>query len=422
MSKKFTPKHILIYMIAVVTATTSLLHSPASAFTSTPQYRMDNDVLWTNPDAVGCMGSGGGSEGDIEASEAAEAIFKFFTSTPFYFNDRKPLTALQAAAFMGNFYQESRYNPAIIQGGKAYNEARALNPGVGGYAFGLVQWDGGRRVELVKFAKEQNKDWRDITLQFDFIKSELNGSERRILTDAEFRSTTDIAKATVLVRKLYERPGAPHDANRIAAAKKAYNTYKSLTPDPVIPDGERSGPPTCDTGVTPGNGDIAKTAMRLSWPTRCKEGKKCDHGATQANPAYAAALKQVGTETCSDNRQKIGASCDAFLYTVLHFAGIVSKEDKFPCGASGNQDDYMRKHTEMFTYIGTYSAGAEKTLIESKKIQPGDIMARNGHVSIYIGDGREADASIGGRTAEQDVFYLDGTYNIYRAKQRASTL
>lgn len=410
MSKKITFKRIFLSIIASVMVVSATPHSPASAFTSTPQYRMDNDVLWTNPDAVSCMGSGGGSEGEIEASEAAEAIFKFFTSTPFYFNDRKPLTALQAAAFMGNFYQESRYNPAIIQGGKAYNEARALNPGVGGYAFGLVQWDGGRRVELVKFAKEQNKDWRDITLQFDFIKSELNGSERRILTDAEFRSTTDIAKATVLVRKLYERPGAPHDANRIAAAKKAYNTYKSLTPDPVIPDGERSGPPACDTGVSPGNGDIAATAKRLSWPER-------GHNMIP-NSEYKAALAQTGVNKLGDACSKAGNSCDAFLATVLRLSGV---DKEFPCCGADMQGAYMQKNSDKYEVVqGVFTRGREKEALNMLK--PGDLMWRTGHVKIYLGDGKEAGASHCARTAEQSGLVFDGSYVVFRAKQGVSTL
>lgn len=402
----------LLYAAAISIVLSSVVHPPVSAFESSLLYRNNNDVLYTNPDAIVC-GANTGTAIAIDSAQAAEAIFKFFISTNFTHNGNKPLTGLQAAAFMGNFYQESRYNPATIQSGKKYDEAKALSPGVGGYALGLVQWDTGRRVELVKFAKEKNKDWKDITLQFEFIKHELDGSEQRILNDATFQSSGDVADVTIAVRKIYERPGDPHDEVRIKAAKDALDKYGKLAPSVTTLSSSSSDSSTteCEGGMQEGNGDIAAAATKFSWPKRYDAGAR-DHQPLEANPAYKEAIAKVGIDKCSDPSQKIGASCDAFLATVIRFTGI---DKDFPCGSSGTQDAYMRSHTDTFTYIGTYSRGQEKEAMT--KMQAGDLMARVGHVSIYLGDGREADASIGQRTAEQAALLFDGTYNVYRAKK-----
>lgn len=392
-------------------AAVSVVAAPIEALAS--QYRIDNDIHYINPDAVTCTDTSGDSAiVVIDSSEASEAIFKYLISTPLSSNNGRPLTAIQAAGFMGNFYQESRYNPAIIQSGRKYDEARAMNPGVGGYGFGLVQWDGSRRVDLLKYAKQQNADWRDLALQLAFIKHELEGKEQRIMKDTTFRITDDVKTATLRVRILYERPGAPHDANRIAAARAALKRHGNLSPDHVIStitSGTSEEGIDCSQGIVVGNGTIAETARAFSWPRSRRDGAT-DHTALQANKAYAAAIKKVGIDKCSNQYQKIGASCDAFVATVLRFTGV---DPDFPCGNSGDQDSRMANDKERFTLVGRWGRGQEKEAMS--KMQPGDILARSGHVSIYLGGGREADASIGKRTAEQFSFILDGTYNVYRA-------
>ncbi len=413
-------KQLALYGVTTGFAVSSILSSSVSAITmdtGTMLYNNSNGVFFTNPNSAACASSSGDTGSDIDASEAAEAIFKFFISTNFAKNSDMPLSAVQAAGFMGNFYQESRYNPAIIQGGKAYDEAKALS-GVGGYAFGLVQWDTGRRIQLMKFAKYKKADWKDLKLQLEFIKFELDGeriitsdgsviasNESAILRDSDFRSSSlTIREATLLVRKTYERPGAPHDANRIAAAQKAYNTYKSLAPDAgaAISGGTDGEPPVCDTGVSAGNGNIAETARRLSWPER-------GHG-LNGKPEYIEALKTTGVNKLGDSCSMAGNSCDAFLATVLRLTGV---DEQFPCCGSYMQGMYM-KNSDKYEAIGTFSRGSEKDALS--KLAPGDLMYRTGHVKIYLGDGREAGASHCKRTAEQNGLIFDGTYYVYRAK------
>jgi hypothetical protein len=63
-----------------------------------------------------------------------------------------------AAAIVGNMWAESTFNPSA--------------EGSGG-DFGLIQWLGTRKTELMKFAKKRNKPATDLTTQLDFIKYEM---------------------------------------------------------------------------------------------------------------------------------------------------------------------------------------------------------------------------------------------------------
>ena len=369
--------------------------------TNDEDFLSDNNIPFYNPcvTIVSCTYSDSNIS-ITDSSENAEAIFKFFISTNFSSNDNKPLTPIQAAAFLGNFYQESRFNPASIQSGKTYDEHKAFDSEVGGYGFGLAQWDSSRRVDLLNFAKSKSATWSDLVLQLEFIKHEVEGTEKRILTNSEFKDISDVARATELVMNIYERPGHKALSNRIDAAKAAYAKYQGLAPG--VMDELSSG---CNSaGLKGGNRDIAATATALSWSQRAEEGAT-DHTALQNKPEYTEALKVTGVDKLGDSCSMGGNSCDAFLATVLRFSEV---DPDFPCCGANAQNDYMKKSPK-------YELIAEK-VTDTSQLQSGDLMWRDGHVKIYIGDGREAAASHCKRTAEQSKVYFEGGYTVYRFK------
>ena len=71
------------------------------------------------------------------------------------------------SAWLGNMEHESGLNPARIQSDLTFNSAWAFNPSINGYALGLAMMDGGRRVNLLNFAKEQKKDWQAVPVQLE---------------------------------------------------------------------------------------------------------------------------------------------------------------------------------------------------------------------------------------------------------------
>lgn len=151
------------------------------------------------------------------------------------------------------------------------------------------------------------------------------------------------------------------------------------------------------------NGNINKIALSLAWPNTT-------HEKTDPKPEYKAAIIEVGLSTYGDQWVKIGASCDAFVTTVMRYSGL--DKDFFCCGAS-----------RVLTYLlGSNKYKEIPNLGNSSNLQPGDIFSNNGHVMIYIKlpDGTEkmAEASWSKKTAyyaNNPYYQWDGEkYHIFR--------
>lgn len=152
---------------------------------------------------------------------------------------------------------------------------------------------------------------------------------------------------------------------------------------------------------TYGNGNLNATALTLSWGDR-------SHAMSDANPAYRSALSTVGLSTYGDNNVQIGASCDAFVATVLKYSGA---DPNVACCGAANMLRYFSSHPELYEEIPNIG--------NSSNLQPGDIRAKASHVEMYvvddIGVGRIASASYGERTADHGIgYYPDSEYRIFR--------
>ncbi|MFD2307553.1 phage tail tip lysozyme [Enterococcus termitis] len=132
-----------------------------------------------------------------------------------------------ACAWIGNMEHESGLIPSRIQSDLPYMEATAMNPSLGGYAMGLAQWDSGRRVNLLNYAKEKKKEWKDIDLQLDYAWNH-DGSDSNLLK--KYSKGTDINQITVDILKYWERAGTKDDPMQQAQRKtSANNWYKRLS-------------------------------------------------------------------------------------------------------------------------------------------------------------------------------------------------
>lgn len=68
-----------------------------------------------------------------------------------------------AAGIVGNLIVESELNP------KAYN-----GDDVGQVSAGMAQWGGKNFIKLQKFARNRNKNWKDLDTQIDFLLSSID--------------------------------------------------------------------------------------------------------------------------------------------------------------------------------------------------------------------------------------------------------
>ena len=157
------------------------------------------------------------------------------------------------------------------------------------------------------------------------------------------------------------------------------------------------------TAITGGNGDLNATALALSWGDR-------SHSLYDPNDAYKNALAAVGLSNYSDAFAKIGASCDAFVATVLRYSGV---DPNVPCCGAANMLNYFASHPEKYIEVPNIGSSAN--------LQPGDIRASAKHVEMYVvdesGSGRIASASHGDRTADHGIgYYTNNSMRIFRPR------
>ena len=131
-----------------------------------------------------------------------------------HLRERLGLSNAQIAGVLGNFSQESGFNPRVNEGGAVGNPL-----GRGGY--GLAQWTGGRQSNLVSFAKQRKMDPGDPALQSQFLVSELQGPEKAALQS--LRGAVSPEQSALVFRRDFERAGDPNDANRLKQAKVLYD-------------------------------------------------------------------------------------------------------------------------------------------------------------------------------------------------------
>lgn len=159
-------------------------------------------------------------------------------------------------AIMGNWFCESGLDPSAIQDHSSYDEKEAMNPNLNGYAFGLGQWDGPRRVALLNFAKSQGKSWSDLDVQLDFALND-DGSNSEALKEVLIE--TDVAQATKHFYDMWERgPGYLNIQPRIDKATEYYQaTLSGSTP-------VKSG---AISGTVPAGFEVSDPPPNTSFPS-----------------------------------------------------------------------------------------------------------------------------------------------------------
>lgn len=149
------------------------------------------------------------------------------------------------------------------------------------------------------------------------------------------------------------------------------------------------------------NGDINKTALDLAWPTYRQ------HSLYDPRPSYKKALADVGLNHYGEKWVNIGASCDAFVATVMRYSGV---DPLFPCCGAGKQLNYLLSNPGKYQQIPNSGGTAN--------LQPGDIRTHSGHIEIVIkredGSFGIASASHAERTADVGPFYNNPKAKIFR--------
>lgn len=128
------------------------------------------------------------------------------------------------SALAGNAWRESHINPTLSQ--------------IGGGAFGLFQWDGGRKTTLLNWLSDNGYDDTSPNGQMKYlvVEDDWQGTFDGISSLTEFltSSSTDIDSLTEAFCTCWERPGVPALDERIEFAHKAYKYIREHANDNSI--------------------------------------------------------------------------------------------------------------------------------------------------------------------------------------------
>lgn len=208
-----------------------------------------NDIVYYDPNAGVCAApASSGSGGPLTGNSNAEKIFVYLVG--------KGLTAQQAAGVLGNFQQESGFDPAIIQGGAIADENYTPVDGVG---FGIAQWTfTARQGPLMALAQSSGRPVIDLSLQLDFLWQELNTTHSSSL--ASLKAATDPERAAYVFHRDFEG-SADSEAMVIRVrggnARVLYEQFKNLAPTTTSPTTPTASSGDCNSTAGGANGKLA---------------------------------------------------------------------------------------------------------------------------------------------------------------------
>lgn len=233
------------YFLVLFMLTPLLVIQPVRA-QSAPEEGIDygfynsNDILWYNPNAK-CAPAGSSESSNLLTDPDNEknliAIYNYFLG--------KGLRDIEAAAIVGNIYQESGGNPLLYQPTeKSFDgdistlvgpggEAGMLGRDAGmGKAWGLVQWDPGAVSLYWQKQAGVQGNIKDLGVQLDVIWWQLQNkaptSAQNVL--AKMKQGSTVEEIVQIFCKWFEGAGIPNYPRRNAAAIKALGYPK----DPSI--------------------------------------------------------------------------------------------------------------------------------------------------------------------------------------------
>ena len=342
MNIRLTP----LLLAALTVFSFSLSGSPVLAFDE--RFYVTNDIIFYNPDSVDC-GAGEATtvaQIDLSLTGATKQIYDYLSKTALSANGNKPLSATQASGVMGNMFAESGFNPAAVEDTTREDKGH-----------GLVQWTFGRWDNLQAFATKKGTLWDDLTTQLEFLKGELEGTEKAVLSDREFSKATSPAIAAQRFRVVFERadPDVAHDSKREGAAVAVYNAYAGA---PLKAEAQC----TLSNGIVAGN--LVKTALGLALQTPAAQGMVNQSDARdtyqQAKPKYNPTVDWT--------------DCGGYIATSMIASGVDPDYVKVLVSA---QLAYVRAHPEK------YQVDENPTLSD---LRPGDILYVDGHTTMYTGE------------------------------------
>lgn len=281
MGIRFTVRFGVLVFMSVVLATSLVtlrgVFAPAYAATDEycsdtakkkvmEQYYASQNIAYYDPCSTACSSGVSATASGLTGEHNDEKIMNWLMSNG--------LTAAGAAGIVGNMEAESSLNPFRFQKGvSSREELLNASPSTYGKAWGLVQWDGGRRVAILDALDKKNPDYMQyvdllyggtpdghtnappevvdefIEFELEYIKFEADtGGNRAGVWDGlkAFPNTEEGAlQAAIYFHDDFEgsadSPDTVRNGTRGTAAKKYFNQFASVSsgqPCDTIPNGD----------------------------------------------------------------------------------------------------------------------------------------------------------------------------------------
>ncbi|WP_273708944.1 phage tail tip lysozyme [Leuconostoc mesenteroides] len=262
------------------------------------------------------------------------------------------VTEAGIAGYLGNMEVESGFNPKSIESNATYDETKAMNQSLSGYAFGLNQWDSARRVALLTYAKSQNKQWSDASLQLDFALNH-DGTNSDLLKQG--LKMTDVNQATEFLRAKWERGGQGTTTKRQAFARNWYAKFSNGTSNTAVNTATNGTETTQNTDNTTNNASGCATNVTQGMGTSGAPVKEIPS-------TYKSKIKDTNfTATSSTNTYAFG-QCTWYVYNRMQELGT-PVENGLGNGADwGNNAKSKGYKTDSQPHVGwaiSFSQGAD---------------------------------------------------------------
>ena len=283
-------------------------------------------------------GSGSSTNTPLAGKDNREKIFNYFVG--------KGLSGAQSAGIVGNFGQESSWNPSAQ----------------GGY---LAQWGDERLTALENFARKQNKPVTDLGVQLDYTWLELtNGSGAAGDYSAVLKALKDTKtpeEAALVFSKQYEIAGDPRNERRQKLAKEAFTDFGSGG-GAATTSGACGGSPDCQTAS--GTAKILCEAKKYDGIYYLWGGGHSGYDTFKKN-CPADKINQEKQKSTATNQGPCATDCSGLVG--------VAVGDAFGFKASwtvGDNSEMQGKDADKWKKVNVSEA------------RPGDIVTHPGHVEI----------------------------------------
>ena len=248
------------------------------------------------------------------------------------------------AGAMGNIdYESSGFSTVAVEGGS-------------GEGIGLCQWSFGRKTQLIQYAESKGLSWQDEDTQIEFLVAEISGQgvardyanqrtkgtvSGNTYTSASWASATTINDATLTFMVFFESPSNLNSLReRQARAQNYYNQFNG-----------REAPVNTNIELT---GENANKMLNM------------------INRAYAIASDDTYQYSQANRNEEFYYDCSSFVSRLyVDYFGI----SRLDSGRNETGTENIRKNCERSYQI-----------VSLTSLQPGDILWKNGHTALYIGD------------------------------------